>query len=100
MDAWAERELAGQLAGNSWSNRSRLSRLGLALACTAPTTAIVAGLAYLAAPEWWWAFPAGWACLGTLAFVPYVIAPEGTIRFLFRLGYVSDADARKPPLIP
>ncbi len=73
--------------------------MALALACATPTVLVTAAIAYLAGPGWW-ILPASSFVAVMLVLLPYVIAPEATIRFVFRAMYVSDDDARKPPSVP
>lgn len=100
LDPWAERELAAQIAANSWSGRSRWGRVAIALVCTSPVVLVTAAIAYVAGPDWWWMLPVGFLVAAMLSLLPYVFAPEATIRLLFRAGYVSDEDARRPPPVP
>ena len=95
LDAGQRKELDAQVASNMWSGRSLPMRLLLALALAAPYSLLVSGLAYLASDRWLLISALMTGVLLT-CLIPYILAPEWTIRRMFGLFSVSDANAAKP----
>ena len=94
LNARQQVELDALLQANSWTSRSVPQRIGLLLLVVTPTVVAVGLLAALVTPDWLVVA----ACLATfvlLVLSPYVWAPEGFIRWNFRVGSVSGADAAK-----
>ena len=94
LDGRQQAELDALLRSNAWTERSLPARLGLLLLLVTPTALVVGLLMSLATPRW--LVPT--SCL--VLFVPpvlspYVVAPARCIRWTFRLGSVSDADAAR-----